>query len=154
MTRQEVGSHRLGWCALVIVWSAVFAAPHLYWAVGGRAGLGDQAGAADAALATGWFAAYNLAAAVAALAVVVAVAGLAAGRVHGRARRILLAAARVAAVLLLLRGVLGLALLAVEQLNGAGGSTPAVLIAIEPWFVVGGIAFGGLARAWRGGRSG
>jgi hypothetical protein len=25
--------------------------------------------------------------------------------------------------------------------------TPAVLVAVEPWFVVGGLAFGGLARS-------
>lgn len=50
------------WCVAVVTWSVIFAAPHFSWALGGRAGLGAQAAAADAALQQGWFAAYNLAA--------------------------------------------------------------------------------------------
>ena len=50
------------WLILVTAWSLVFAAPHFYWALGGRAGLGLEVDAADAALQQGWFAAYNLAA--------------------------------------------------------------------------------------------
>lgn len=53
---------RLFWSVLVGGWSLVFAAPHFYWALGGRAGLGAQAAAADAALQQSWFAIYNLAA--------------------------------------------------------------------------------------------
>lgn len=49
--------------ALVVVWSLVFAALHVYWAVGGRAGLGPDAAEADAALARTPFFIYNLAAA-------------------------------------------------------------------------------------------
>lgn len=45
------------WCVLVGTWSLVFAAPHFYWASGGRAGLGVEAAAADAALQQTWFAA-------------------------------------------------------------------------------------------------
>ena len=131
------------WPILVGIWSLVFAAPHFYWAGGGRAGLGAQAAAADAALQQSWFAAYNLAAGCLGVAGVVVAFVLATTPGGGRVRRLLLMASAVASAVLLLRGALGLALLGVSALNGAPDEqTPAVLLAIEPWFVLGGLAFG------------
>jgi hypothetical protein len=61
-------------------------------------------------------------------------------------RRWLLAAAIAASAVLLLRGMLGLTLLAVSALQGSSdGQTPAILVAVEPWFVLGGLAYAGLA---------
>lgn len=142
------------WCWAAGVWSVVFAAPHLYWAAGGRAGLGSQAAAADAALEQTWFAVYNLAAGVLGVlggGVAVVLARQWAGR---RSRRLLLGATVLAAGALLLRGVLGIALLAIDL--GAGvldGQTPPILLAIEPWFVLGGLTFGLMAREQRGPRA-
>ena len=52
------------WAAAVVLWSLVSAAPHLYWAAGGRGGLGAESRAADTALTQGWFLGYDLRAAV------------------------------------------------------------------------------------------
>lgn len=143
-----VPSRRLLWCVLVSAWSLVFAAPHFSWALGGRAGLGGQAAAAEAALEQSWFAVYNLAAGI--LGIVGAAVGIVLATTVGgrRVRRWLLVAATVACVVLLLRGVLGVALLGVAALTGElDEQTPLVLLAIEPWFVLGGLAFGGLVRS-------
>lgn len=138
------------WCVLVVVWSSVFAAPHFYWALGGRAGLGAQAAAADAALQQGWFSAYNLAAGVLGLLGAAAGALVAVGRLTAPLQRRLLMALAAASVLLLLRGALGLSLLAAGTSSGASDEpVPLVLLAIEPWFVLGGLAFGGLVRSRR-----
>jgi len=40
-------------------WSIVFAAVHVYWASGGRGGLGAAAAEADEAFSTTWFWVYN-----------------------------------------------------------------------------------------------
>jgi uncharacterized membrane protein YeaQ/YmgE (transglycosylase-associated protein family) len=141
---------QLLWCVLAGGWSLVFAAPHFYWALGGRAGLGAQAAAADAALQQGWFATYNLAAGCLGIlgAVVAAVLAMTWGgrRVH----RWLLVAATVACVVLLLRGALGLTLLGASVLAGTfDEQAPVVLLVIEPWFVLGGLAFGGMALSRR-----
>lgn len=139
-------SSELFWPVMVGIWSLIFAAPHFYWAVGGRAGLGAQADAADAALEQGWFAAYNLAAgclAVLGLALALALSGRGSSR---RVRRWLLAFTIAASVVLLLRGMLGLTLLAVSAMQGNfDRQTPAILLAVEPWFVLGGLAYAGLA---------
>ena len=134
------------WAVLVGIWSLIFAAPHFYWALGGRAGLGTQAAAADAALQQGWFATYNLAAGC--LGILGALVALVLAKRWGsqRVRRWLLIAATAACAVLLLRGMLGLTLLGVELLKGTfDEQTPAVILAIEPWFVVGGLAYGGMA---------
>ena len=124
----------------------IFAAPHFYWALGGRVGLGAQAGAADAALQQGWFAAYNLAAGCLAILGVVVALTLARGWGGRRLRRWLLIAVTAAGGALLLRGVLGLTLLVVDLLQGrVEEQIPPVLLAIEPWFVLGGLAYAGLA---------
>lgn len=136
---------RLPWTGLVTVWSLIFAAPHFYWAVGGRAGLGAQAAAADAALQQTWFAVYNVTAGCLAIVGVSVAVTLAKGWGGQRLRRWLLIAATAAAVTLLLRGVLGVALLAVSLLRGMfDDDTPAILLAIEPWFLVGGLVYGGM----------
>lgn len=144
-----VASSVRGWCALAGVWSLVFAAPHFFWAVGGRAGLGTAAAAADAALQQGWFAAYNLAAGC--LGIVGALVALALARGVGpRARRWLLTASIVASVVLLIRGALGLTLLGADALGRTpDDQMPLVLLLIEPWFVLGGVAFGGLVLSQR-----
>lgn len=143
-------SSRRIWCTLVGGWSLVFAAPHFYWALGGRAGLGAQAAAADVALQQSWFAIYNLAAG--GLGVLGAVVGVVVATRWGgrRVHRWLLVAATVASVVLLLRGALGLTLLGAGVLSGTfDGQTPVVLLAIEPWFALGGLAFGGMALSQR-----
>jgi len=125
------GSYRAD--LLVVLWSLAFAAPHLYWAAGGRAGLGVEAAKADAALGQTPFFVYNLAAAGlacggAAIAVVLAKA-CRGGRLH---RRLLLAASA-GTVVLLLRGVVGLSLLGVSALNGTfDRQTPAILLPASP----------------------
>ncbi|MGQ0575064.1 MAG: DUF3995 domain-containing protein [Pseudonocardia sp.] len=138
------------WSLLVVAWSVVFAAPHVYWAAGGRGGLGDSSAAADAALATPWFAAYNLVVTVLALAAALVASGLARGRFGPGARRWFALVAAAGAVALLARGALGVGLLLAGVPTGtASPGTAPVLVAIEPWFLVGALAFGGLARSLR-----
>lgn len=126
-------------------WCLVFAAPHLYWAAGGRAGLGAEAAAADAALATPWFAAYNLTTAVLSVAGAVLGVGFARG-LPDVARRAARAALGVASVLLLVRGLIGTVGLVVA-VAGPGLTSPPVLVAVEGWFLLGGLLFGALYRA-------
>lgn len=138
------------WFVLVGTWSLLFAAPHFYWAWGGRAGLGAQAAAADAALQQNWFAAYNLAARCMGVAGALVAFVLATRWGGSQVRRLLLMASAVASAVLLLRGALGLTLLGISVLDGAPDEqTPAVLLAIEPYFVLGGLAFGGMVRNQR-----
>lgn len=129
-------------CVAVAVWSLVFAAPHVYWAVGGRAGLGVQAAAAESALATTPFFIYNLVAVGLATGGAVLAIVLATRSTGSRLRRPLLFAAGMGSAVLLVRGGVGLVMLAVSALNGTfDEQTPAVLVAIEPWFLAGGVAF-------------
>jgi succinate dehydrogenase hydrophobic anchor subunit len=147
----ERGSRRRAWAVAVTGWSLVFAAPHLYWAAGGRAGLGAEASAADAALASGWFLGYDLSAA----ALAVAGAALAWWLVRSddvpgsRADRWLHRLLLVAAVVLLVRGAVGVVLLLTSPGDDPGSSTPAILVAVEPWFLLGAVCYGGLWRALR-----
>ncbi len=122
-------------------WSLVFAAPHFYWALGGRAGLGAEAETADAALQQSWFAAYNLAAGGLAVLGAALALVLARGWVGQRVKRLLLVLAATAGVILLLRGALGLTLLGVSLLDRSYEDTPMILLAIEPWFVLGGLVY-------------
>ncbi len=151
-TARTSSSSGLLWSLLAGAWSVIFAAPHFYWALGGRAGLGAQTAAADAALQQGWFAAYNLTAGClgvlgAAMALVLA------NRWGGqRMHRWLMIASVAACAGLLLRGILGLTLLGVSLLRGTlDQETPALLLAIEPWFVLGGLAYAGMALSQRSG---
>jgi cytochrome b subunit of formate dehydrogenase len=131
--------------AVVSTWSLLFAAPHLYWALGGRAGLAGEAAAADVAFEQSWFAAYNLAAGCLAISGAMVAAVLTMGWGSRRVRRCLLIATAAACVVLLVRGLLGLTLLAASLVQGTlDERTPPILLAIEPWFVLGGLAYGGL----------
>lgn len=136
------------WGGVACVWALLFAAPHFYWAAGGRWGLGAQAAAADQALQQRWFFTYNLLVGV--LSVGGAVLAVALARPHreGPVRRLLRAAAWVACGVLALRGAVGVAALSLDVATGALDS-PLVLVLMEPWFVLGGIAFGGLAATSR-----
>jgi hypothetical protein len=137
----------VGWAALVVIWSLAFAAPHLYWASGGRAGLGSQAVAADIALQQSWFAAYNVAAGGLAICGAAVAVLLTTGRGR-RVRRWLLVVTGTAAVVLLVRGVLGLSLLTVSLLRGTSDEqAPLILLLVEPWFLLGGLAYAGLTVA-------
>lgn len=145
ITSRTSPSSGLFWSILVGAWSLVFAAPHFYWAWGGRAGLGAQAAAADAALEQSWFAAYNMAAGCLGVAGALVAIVLAATLGGDQMRRLLLMASAVASAVLFLRGALGLTLLGVSLLDGAPDQqTSAVLLAIEPYFLLGGLVFGGM----------
>ncbi len=119
---------------------------------GWRAGLGAQTAAADAALQQGWFAVYNLTAGC--LGVLgAAMAFVLANRWGGqRMHRWLMIASVAACAGLLLRGILGLTLLGVSLFRGTlDQETPALLLAIEPWFVLGGLAYAGMSLSQRSG---
>ena len=134
----------------MVIWSLVFAAPHVYWALGGRAGLAGQAAEAEAAFEQTWFAAYNLVAALLAIAGAVVSVVLTRGPGGPRLRRYLLMATAAGGVALLARGALGMTLLAVGALQGGPEDpVPLILLAIEPWFLVGGLAYGGLTLIQR-----
>jgi Protein of unknown function (DUF3995) len=140
------------WAAAVSTWSVVFAAPHFYWALGGRAGLAGQAAAADVALQQSWFAAYNLVAGCLAILGAMVAAVLTLGWGGRRVRRCLLIATAAASVVLLVRGLLGVTLLGVSLVGGTfDEQTPTILLAIEPWFLLGGLAYGGLTLHQRPG---
>lgn len=135
---------------LVGILSLAFAAPHFHWALGGCAGMGAEAAVADVAHRRDWFAAYDLVAGC--LAVMGAVVTLALARSRGgpQVRRWLLVATITASVVLLLRGTLGSALLAVDALQGRFDTrSPAILLAIEPWFLLGGCAYGAVTLTQR-----
>jgi hypothetical protein len=142
---------RSRWCWAVVGWCLVFAAPHFYWAAGGRAGLGSQTAAADTALGQPWFAAYNLTAGV--LGILGAALALALARAWGtrRLRGWMLTVAVLASSVLVIRGLVGMALLATDVGRGAFDTQiPPVLLAIEPWFLLGGVAFALMVRERRG----
>ncbi len=145
MRRPSAGSG-IAWSVVAGLWSLVFAAPHFYWALGGRGGLGAQRAAADDALGQTWFSAYNLAAGCLGILGALVAAVLAAGWGGRRLRRWALIAAAVAAVLLGVRGLFGTGLLLAGAFGGASGEEPPppILLAIEPWFVAGGLVFGAM----------
>jgi len=139
----------LWWSGVTCAWSLTFAAPHFYWALGGRSGLGVEALAADEALGQSWFFAYNLLSGVLAIAgAALAVMLLRVAARRERTARVLRAAAWAACVTLSLRGVVGITDLAFQFARGVMDSPP-ILVAIEPWFVVGGMLFGVLAARTR-----
>ena len=107
-------------------------------------GLGGEVPAADEAFAQPWFFAYNL------LTGVLAIAGAATAVIlarRGRDRwhvRVVRSAAWVAGAVLVLRGAVGVTALG-TQLATETMDSPLMLVAIEPWFLVGGLLFGALA---------
>ncbi|WP_344210711.1 DUF3995 domain-containing protein [Kribbella sancticallisti] len=144
-----VPAPRLAAAGSSAVWSAAFAALHLYWAAGGRKGLGDTSDAADQAFAKTWFIRYNYVVSIlATLGAVLAVASLRPSR-GSQLTRLVRLFATVASGALLSRGALGLTMLAVERSRPPARSTPPLLVLIEPGFVLGGLAYGLLARGLR-----
>ena len=143
------------------VWAMVFGLPHLYWAVGGRAGLAWALawhGPEEQALMRDpWFIAFGLWG-VAALCAIAALVALASVRRWGRRfpRRLLLALAGGASAMMVLRACLypgflfsGLKVLGI--LETPESADPAWvrwdLRLFSPWFLLGGALFG--ATAWR-----
>jgi hypothetical protein len=133
--------------AAVGLWAAVFAALHWYWALGGRAGLGDAAVEADRALATSWFAGYNVVVATASTLLCALVIPAVQGHVVACHTRGLARLALFGAVVLLGRGAVGLVALIPALLDGTAWQQPWLLLVVEPYFVVGGIVFALLRRA-------
>lgn len=116
-------------------WALVFLLPHVYWAAGGTAGLGDES-------IEGTIAVINAAAIV--LSVLAAVLALALVRPWGASipRRILLAGAWGACVLLSLRGSVGLLQAAAIAFGASDEDVPTLALVFEPLFLIGGILFG------------
>ncbi|GAA1560826.1 hypothetical protein GCM10009789_12650 [Kribbella sancticallisti] len=132
------------WTPAAIVWAGLFSALHWWWAVGGRSGLGASTSAADAALETPWFAAYNLGVALASAALAV---WLWRTRPERRADTIgarsrLNWALVTVAVLLVARGGVGVCLMLFDVLRGEGDHSSLLLVAIEPYFLLGGLILG------------
>lgn len=146
-TTEVAETRERGLLACGLAWCIAFGGLHVYWALGGRAGLGTQRADADAALASTWFALYNGAVAAACvIAAILAIADLATDwRIVSRMGRIVVTLA----VLLAARGILGVGGLAWAAVRGEIDSPP-VLIAVEVFFVAGAAILLLLAR--RGGR--
>lgn len=130
------------------LWSGVFAAPHLYWAFGGRAGLGSDTAAADRALSSVSFAVYNGATAIAAVLATALALAWTTRRPAGRGATVTMWVTGMAAVVLGARGGLGLTLLGVDGLRGEPWPPP-LLVAVEPWFVLGALVWWRVHRLLR-----
>ncbi|MBA8823609.1 heme/copper-type cytochrome/quinol oxidase subunit 2 [Saccharopolyspora lacisalsi] len=140
----------VAWCVAVGAWSLVFAVPHIYWAAGGRTGLGTRTTAADAAFDQLWFFVYNLVIVVLAVCGVVVALVLAGDWGGFLLRRWLVFAATLAGVALLLRGGLGMIVIVADLASAAlDNRTPLILLVIEPYFVLGALLFLGMAAHYR-----
>jgi hypothetical protein len=132
------------WACLACGWCVVFAGVHVYWAVGGNAGLASSAGSALAAerplsfvLLGLWGTAVLLAAGA------VFCAGLARWRPRGRTKLAMAVVGWLVGALLLARGLL----LEIVLSTGAGGVAASVgpaeshwsLALWNPWFIAGGV---------------
>ncbi|GAB3899092.1 hypothetical protein GCM10029964_084520 [Kibdelosporangium lantanae] len=132
------------WGYFACVWCVLFAALHVYWAVGGDVGLASSAGTDLATHRPSWFVLLGLWG-VALLLVAGAAfsVGMTRWRLRGRLRRVVVILGWLGGVVLLARGLL----LEVVLLTGAGGIASAVgpsqthwsLILWNPWFVLGGL---------------
>jgi len=129
-----------GWAAAG--WALLFAAVHVFWGLGGSAGLASSAGAELAAERPGWFVVAGLWGVAALL---LAAAGLAVALLRGPYRRLLVRVGAAVGLGLLLRG----SAVQVLMLSGAYDGNAAItssqrhwsLVLWNPWFVVGGVAF-------------
>ncbi len=123
-------------------WSVVFFTPHVYWAVGGTAGLPDSEPLKGA------IAVVNYAAIV--LSALAAVLALALARRWDApvSRWILLAGAWVACALLALRGAGGLVQGILADGEWSEQGSDALVIGFEGLFLLGGILFGFAAREY------
>ena len=138
---------------MAAAWAGLFAAVHLYWGLGGDAGLAESAGSRLAAERPGWFVALGLYG-VAALLLGAAALGvlLSRGPRDGRWRLLPLLGAGVAAVLVLC--AVTVQVLLSDDGYGGGAISAAqrswTLAVWNPWFLLGGIAFClAAAAAWR-----
>ena len=148
------------WGHAAAAWAASFAALHVFWALGGSAGLASSAGSDLAETRPGWFVAGGLWG-VGGLLVGAALLGIALARAHARPwlRRLAVLGGLAVAVLLLVRGIGVELLLLGGALDGNSAISPEqrywALVLWNPWFVAGGLAFGLAAGASRGtGRAG
>jgi hypothetical protein len=138
-------SRRWGYAAAA--WALLFAALHFFWALGGSTGLTTSAGRELAENRPGWFVAGGLWG-VGSLLVVAAGLGLALARARpsGWRRRAVILAGAAVALLLVSRGIGVAMLLLGGALDGNVAVDPAqrhwTLLLWNPWFVVGGVAFG------------
>lgn len=133
------------------------AALHFFWALGGSAGLAASAGAQLAAERPTWFVVGGLWGVGGLLLIGAAlVVALARGSLRGRLRRLFVFAGGAVGLLLLARGVGIEILLITGAFDGNAalgpGQTYWTLVLWNPWFVVGGIAFG--LASWASWKSG
>ena len=112
------------------VWAFVFTIPHIYWAVGGTAGLADHA-------MTGPLLAINLVAIP--LCLLAAIVALAIVRSWEVPRWLLLPLVWGAGTVLSVRGIVGLVqrALSIDQI----GQQPVLALLADPWFLLGGVLF-------------
>jgi hypothetical protein len=144
MRNRDVHFRRVATAATT--WSIVFAAVHVYWASGGRGGLGETAAEADEAFSTTWFWAYNAVVAMLSVGGAVVAASTAVAT-SPRTARLLRGACWAAACVLVARGVLGIVFLLIDLAAGKlDPMPPLLLLLIEPAFIVGGLAFAAVAR--------
>ena len=142
------------WGYAAAVWAGLFAAAHLYWALGGSIGLAQSAGAELARDRPTWFVVLGLygVALLLALGAVLGVALAHGQRGRWMSRLLPFVGGGVAAVLVL-RAVVVEALLLSDAGYGNGAVSPAerfwTLVLWNPWFLMGGVAF---ARAAMGAR--
>lgn len=131
---------------MAAAWAGLFAAAHLYWALGGSAGLAESAGVELARDRPTWFVVLGL------YGVALLLAGgavLGAALAHGprgrRTSRLLPIVGGGIAGVLLLRAVVVEALLLFDTGYGNGAISPAerfwTLVLWDPWFLIGGVAF-------------
>ncbi|GAA0589881.1 hypothetical protein GCM10010174_00990 [Kutzneria viridogrisea] len=125
------------WGILAAAWAVLFAALHVYWALGGDLGLADSAGPELAAQRPTWFVLGCLWAAAACL---LAIAVLAVAMRRWPNRLLLLACWAVAG-LLLVRAVGVTLLLLTGAAEVSEGERFWSLVLWNPWFLLGGIAY-------------
>ena len=153
--RAVPGSRSWGYAAAA--WALLFAALHLFWALGGSLGLAEAAGRTLADERPAWFVLVGLYG-VALLLVAAAGLGvlLARGPTTGGTGRVLFVLGAGVAAVLLLRAIGVELLLLTDPGYGGGDISPAQrwwsLVLWNPWFLLGGISFGLAAVAAHGSR--
>jgi hypothetical protein len=137
MSGRDVRLHR--WlCYAACAWAMLFAAPHIWWALGVPAGFPGEEAGYHVFFSSRWLSLYNLAViALCAVAVIITVL-LLRHPGQGQRRRLLRTAVWIGSGALTLRGLAGLVV--------DGASDPIWW----PTFLVGGILFGGVAYRARG----
>ncbi len=137
---------RIGWAVLsAVAWCTVFAGLHLYWALGGSAGLASSAGPRLAGSRPATFVAFGLYG-VALLLLAGACLNLAASALPpSRLRSLAIALLAAVGVILVLRGV-GLEVILAADLGGVQAQVGALesrwsQLLWNPWFALGGLLF-------------